>query len=591
MISAFLYLQLTSLQNRLRERFQRLKQPKYLVGAVVGLAYFYFFFVHRFQSPVRGRGNVAASTSLSPEMLPLLLTAAALGLAVITVLIWLIPNSRAALRFSEAEVAFLFPAPVTRRRLIHFKLLRSQLGILVSVFFFTVIFRRAGTALGGSPWTHAAGWWVLLSTINLHLLGASFAREQLLARGVTATRRQLLVVAVLALLILSGWTWARDHIPAPTAADLADLTTALSYVGQVLAQAPFSWVLAPFTWLLHPYFAAGTTEFFLALGPALLVLAAHYWWVVRADVAFEEASLEQAREHGERQAAIRSGDWRAARAAGQKTTPRPDPFPLAATGPAVTAFLWKNLLALGPFFRFRTALITAGLIIGFHVWAAATRLNPHVYMLTLLLPLAFGAWLLVIGPMLMRSDLRLLVSHFDLLKSYPLRGWQVILGSLLPAIVLIVIGEWLLLLLAGPSALAAPINRQLAGAVLGTGAAGIALVLPPLVGLLLSIPYAATLFFPAWTEVRGPRGGGIEAMGQRLIFFAGYLLVLAVALLPATLCAGLTAFIAHWLGGMVAAIVSAAIVASLIIAAEFAAVVWWLGDRFERLDLSAEMPR
>jgi hypothetical protein len=30
-------------------------------------------------------------------------------------LAWMIPHERAALTFTEAEVAFLFPAPVTRR--------------------------------------------------------------------------------------------------------------------------------------------------------------------------------------------------------------------------------------------------------------------------------------------------------------------------------------------------------------------------------------------------------------------------------------------------------------------------------------------
>jgi hypothetical protein len=36
MISALFYLQFHSVKNRLRLRFRRLKQPKYLAGAFVG---------------------------------------------------------------------------------------------------------------------------------------------------------------------------------------------------------------------------------------------------------------------------------------------------------------------------------------------------------------------------------------------------------------------------------------------------------------------------------------------------------------------------------------------------------------------------
>ena len=45
MIGALFYLLFTSWKNRLLWRIRRLKQPKYLVGAIVGAGYFYFFFL------------------------------------------------------------------------------------------------------------------------------------------------------------------------------------------------------------------------------------------------------------------------------------------------------------------------------------------------------------------------------------------------------------------------------------------------------------------------------------------------------------------------------------------------------------------
>ena len=45
MIAALFYLQYHSTRNRLVTRFKRLQQPKYLIGAIAGGLYFYFYFI------------------------------------------------------------------------------------------------------------------------------------------------------------------------------------------------------------------------------------------------------------------------------------------------------------------------------------------------------------------------------------------------------------------------------------------------------------------------------------------------------------------------------------------------------------------
>ena len=113
MIGALLYLQLESIKNRLRMRLRRLKKPKYLAGAAVGAAYFYFFF---FRNLFGGRRSVAAEAdAASTETLLLFELVGALALFLMVLSAWIFPHERAALLFSEAEIAFLFPAPVTRR--------------------------------------------------------------------------------------------------------------------------------------------------------------------------------------------------------------------------------------------------------------------------------------------------------------------------------------------------------------------------------------------------------------------------------------------------------------------------------------------
>jgi ABC-2 type transport system permease protein len=178
-----------------------------------------------------------------------------------------------------------------------------------------------------------------------------------------------------------------------------------------------------------------------------------------------------------------------------------------------------------------------------------------------------------------------------LLKSYPLRGWQIVLGSLTSPIVLLAATEWLLLMLGAPILGGTPRAATLGVGLFAIGSFGIAVILPPLTGMMLSIPFAATLYFPAWIENSSGRGGGIEVMGQRLIFFAGYVIVLLVALLPAVVCGGIAAFALNWIIGKFAAVVAATVVGSIILTGEFATTVWWLGERFERFDLSREFPR
>ena len=146
----------------------------------------------------------------TPEHRALVESLAALVLLVVMLLMWIIPHERAALMFTEAEVAFLFPAPVGRRTLIHFKLLKSQAAILFSALFMTLIGRWGG----GNYLFRFIAWWGLLSIINLHLLGSSFARTLLLERGISNWRRRLFVLGGAGLAAAGVFLWARRRAAA-----------------------------------------------------------------------------------------------------------------------------------------------------------------------------------------------------------------------------------------------------------------------------------------------------------------------------------------------------------------------------------------
>ena len=440
MTGALLYLQLTTLQNVACQRLSRLRQPRYLIGLIVGFAYVYFFFFRR--PTYRGyRGHGPAGSSAEVGLLVTLGLVVAIMVGRIAYA-WIFSVKRAALAFTEAEVSFLFPAPISRRALVHFKLLKSQWRILISALLLAVLSNRF-SQLGGNAWAHAAGWWILLSTVELHGIGASFTRQRLLDLGLNPGLRRVLFGGAAVLAGVIAWWWLRRHVPAPAATDLADSAAMVRYLHAVAAIPPVPWVLAPFRWVLQPFFATDGAAFLRALGPALLVLAAHYAWVLRAEVSFEEASIDLARRHAERLAAIRAGGgWRGLRRPSRR---RREPFALRPAGPAPLAFLWKNLISAGPWFYPRNwLLLSAAVLAALLGLAASPSFRPWLITVQVVV-LPVSVWVLFAVPMLMRRQVHLMLERLDVVKTHPLRGWQVVLGEMLAPIVLITAIEWLLL--------------------------------------------------------------------------------------------------------------------------------------------------
>ena len=566
-------------------RFKRLKQPKYLIGAIVGGAYFYLYFF-RYLFGIPGRRPVA----LQPVAggMELYESLGALVLFAIILLAWIIPHQRVALAFTEAEVAFLFPAPVSRQGLIHFKLLRSQTAILFTILLLTLIANR----FGGRAWIHAAGWWVILSTLNLHFLGSSFARTLLLDRGISNWRRRLGILVLLLVSLAIVIVWASRSLPPFKATPIQDLENGSqfiaqlqTYLKQVLVAGPVPYLLFPFRLVVRPYLANNGASFLLALGPALALLALHYLWVARSDVAFEEASVEASQRIAEKVAAIRSGNWQASR---KNRKAKRAPFNLNPTGLPAIAFLWKNLISAGAAFSLR-AWITLAVLAGASAIGARSAGGDSVLVVVLAMSAMLMGFTLLMGHQFLRQDLRQDLLLTDVLKTYPLRGWQIVLGEILaPAAILTGI-QWVVLVIA------AGLLFQTPGAVLTRTAIleialSAALILPLINLLNLQIPNAAVLLFPGWFQAGKEGPHGIEATGQRLVFLLSQFIVIFLALLPAAVIFGLM-FVglrflgAHWLVALPPAVIAVA----LVLACEATLGLLWLGRFFDRFDLSKEL--
>lgn len=584
-LSALWYLQSRSLVNRVRSRLLRLRQPKYLIGAVVGFGYLWMVgFRHLFTGAVSHRSPVDGVV-MSPEF--------RLGLQAIAMLVfliflagsWVFAGDRASLQFSEAEVAFLFPAPVGRRALIQFRLIRLLLGSLFSAVVFNFFTGRA--LHDGHAVFRLAGLWVVLSTLGLHALGASFAAQRLTERGLSGMRRRLLVLGVVSVLMLALWSWGRAVAAEQMPQGFEEFG---AWLGRLPTMGPVPWLFLPIRWVVAPWFAGSWAEFIRSMLPALAVLLAHYVWVIRADVAFEEASVEASKKRAERLASAREQRMGAAP---KPTRSRRDPFTLAPTGFPPMALLWKNLISAGQIFTLRFWLLMVWiLVVGGTVASRVFKGSQETNPVQLILAGFFAVVFLLsfaLGPQVFRNDFRTDLKNADWLKALPLPAWQIALGELMAPVCLMVSVQWILLVVVAifSRGLELWVGPQLdAWRWQALGSAF--LLCAPMDLLLIALPNAAALLFPAWVQIGTDRQAGIEAMGQRMIFVAGQMLILLVALLPS---AGV-GFAVIWLASRVMELPNAiplgAIAVTMVLALEGWLVVRALGVAFSRFDISQE---
>lgn len=569
MIGALVYLQVTSLKNTAKSRVQRLKNPRYLFAALVGAVYFLILFFGR-RSGIPGGPR--------PDWVELF---GGFALFVAVVVAWILPSSRAALAFSEAEVAHLFPAPVRRRTLIHYKLIKSQLTILASTALIALVSHR-WAFLAGSMWLHAAGWWLICSLYNLHLIGASFARERLQLAGLSVFRRRVVVLAAVGLVAGTTLFFYRNRPPDPTGNDLADIWALGAYVSRILGTAPVSWLLVPFRIVVRPMVATDLGAFAVAVWPVVLFLVAHYVWVVRSDVAFEEASVALAQKRAD-EAASRHGPG------GKLKKRRKDPFVLLPTGMPSMAFLWKGLLGAGPFYYPQYWFVAGGVLCLGEILLGRNPLYRPLVGTLLAFCTAVGLYGLIFGPILARRGLAGLLQRIDVAKIYPVRGWQIVLGELLCPVVIFCMFEWIVLSLLLLAVLFLKTGTDISAAMVLAAWLCSWLVLVPVSALLFALNFTGALYFPAWVSSATHSEGGFEKVGHRLLFFVGYMVVLAVALLPAALFASVPVGIFMVVGLPVMAVVTGSLTASAILVVELGVAIMWLGKRFEQFDLSVEL--
>ena len=580
MSGVFLYFLTRTFKNRILSLAARLRRPRYLISAAVGLAYLYLVFLHQYFSRPRTRTRAPLPPDLAA--LPLLEAAGALFLLGLVLLPWIWPGRGAeGLRFSEAEIQFLFPAPLSRRALIHFRLAKMQFGTIFTVLVSFLFFGR------GKVFAHPAFFlavlWIVYSFLGLYHVGASLAQTSLARHGTSGYKVQAWAFGFLAALLTSILVWLKwflPPLPEPTAAQLADFS---GWLVRATQSGPAYYFLLPLRALIRPAFAPDAAAFVQRLAPALLILGLVYLWVMRSDAAFEEASLARARKLAGQLEAARKGIAR--RPGGAANKLRRPPFALSPSGHAHTAIFWKNLISIGRLDTLRIIPILAVVAVGLAVALSSRAGERDVVpaMIGTFAGMAAG-FLALIGPLLVRDDFRNDLLQAELLKTYPIPGRSVALGEVLAPAAVLAAGEWILLLISGwllpgvgkwhPTV---P-QRFLVGASLG-------LLLPCFSLLGLLVQNAAALLLPGWVQLGKGRRQGIEAMGQRLISMAATWLLLLCAVLPAAVLFGIVFFAGYRFLGM-AILPPASLLAACGLLAEAGLAVLWLGRLFDKFDVS-----
>ena len=585
MTRAFLFLLMRSSRNRVLAILRRLRRPKYLAFALVGLGYLYLVFFRQMMS--RPRSSRALPLPADVAMLPLMETIFSLALLGLVLLPWLWPGRGSdGLRFSEAEIQFLFPAPVSRRALLHYRLVKMQLGVLFGVVISFVFLGRG--RIYAHPVYALATLWLVYSFLALYYLGTTLVQTSLVQHGVSGIKRQAWVLAILAALaaMIGIWLkWFLPPLPQPGGLALQEIS---AWLLRLTEAGPAYYFLLPFNALVRPAFAPDPASFYLRVVPATGIVAAAYLWVMHTDVVFEEASLEKARRTASLLEAAGSGGLRTSRRL-RSNAGRPL-FRLKPTGFPGTAVFWKNLVAIRRTGALTIVPVIAVVGVGMAVVFAGRGGRGEVATAVIgSLAGVMAGFMTLIGPTMVRDDLRTDLAHMELLKTYPLPGWSVVLGEVLAPTSFLALTQWILLLISAwtiPSLGA----WHFSGAHRLAIGISIAMVLPGITLMGVLIQNAAVLILPGWVPVGRERRRGVEAMGQNLITMAATVLALILAAVPAGLLFALVWIPGYLAGWALAALPPAALLAALGLIAEAALGILWLGRVYDRFDVSREGP-
>jgi ABC-2 type transport system permease protein len=572
-LRAFLLVTFASFKNRIVVRVKRLRNPRYLVSTIVGLAYFWFMFLRR------SHMQMAKIVTMSGfHVGELGRDVASLAIFLLLLLVWAAPQQSGGVELSEAEIGFLFTAPLSRAQLLLYKLFRSIPPLLFSVFFMTLFGFRQAKAIG-----LLTGFAVL--TVYMMMVGQARARLKVARIGFL-----IRTAVVLAIAIGVGWLFVHE-LGGPE-----QLRPALQALGAGKAQAAIDVAEAPFhhpllrTLLFLPrifamaLFPATTLQLFVSILALLAFGYICFLLAARVSVSFEEASMAVSKKRLDRNLRMQG------RRAGRQFLIRrlPPPFRLSPLGAPEVAIVWKNVTAamrMG-----LPALVIIGLIFGVNMIQGLKAHDSSLQSLFTMLALFYAAAFPFFGTAVFTQDLRLDLPRIELLKGYPISGERLVAAELAAPLTIVSVIE--LMFLSGAAILASRLAHP-GKLALAADPKSIVLALLftiPLIGAQLVIRNAAPILLPAWAMRSKEEPRGFVMTGQRLVMLFGNLLILSIVLLPAFLLFIPALLLAgHYFPDNPVALALASVPSVAVLCLEVFIGVKALGAQFEKIDVTNDL--
>jgi hypothetical protein len=567
-IGTFLRVAFLTLKNRLLHRVRRLRDPRYLIGAIAGAAYFWFLLFRRSMGAHSSNGKLIMITTAGSAVVA---DCAALIVLLLMITAWALPADSGGLEFTETEIAFLFPAPLRRRDILLYKILRAQPQALFSALIMTVLgWWRNGLFVGV---------WAAISVLSVYFTMVSLGRARLRLMHVGFFARLGGVAAILA-----GLYWiAKSEVMAINFRALKNAHGVMNALS-----VPFHKPLVR-TILFIPHLIASSaippSVASLAMSvPIVLALGVGFFYIAAGlNVSFEEASIAASSKKAARQQRVRgqrSGSFVMFRRL-------PPPFKLRETGPVEVAVIWKNMIAL---VRNSIAWVVVfasimAFMLGIALWShetvAYTGIGSALLFMACFFPLA--------GPNVFSNDLRLDMPRLEVLKSYPISGERLIAAEIAAPLLVISILEMLFATSASIMMGMGEANKLTAFVATPQFIIGVLLLTLPVCAVQLVIRNAAPVLFPAWAMRSKDEPRGFVMTGQRIVTLAGNLFVLAIALLPAGIIFVPSLLLAHkFFPGDPALVGIAAMPAVAVLLTEAWMGIKALGAQFEKLDITNE---
>lgn len=568
MIGTFLTVAFLTLKNRIIQRLRRLREPRYLIGAIAGAAYFWFLLFRRSVAPHPDNGKLIMKTL---SVSPVVVDCAAVILLLLMITAWALPADSGGLEFTETEIAFLFPAPLRRRDILLYKIVRAQPQALFSAFVMTVLgWWRNGLFLGV---------WSAISVLGVYFTLVSLGRARLRLMHVGFLARVAGVAAIVA-----GLVWIGKYE-----------ISAINFKGLKNAPQVMNALSVPFhkplirTILFIPRLIASAAippsfGMLLISVPIVLALGVLFYFVAAGlNVSFEEASIAASQKKANRQDRVhgqRAGTFVMFRRA-------PAPFKLQETGPVEVAVVWKNMIAL---VRNSIAWVVVfaailAFMLGIALWShetvAYTTIGSMLIFLSCFFPL--------MGPNVFSNDLRLDMPRLEVLKSYPISGERLIAAEIASPLLVISILEMLFATSASIMMGLGEPNKFTKFIATPQFIVAVLLLTLPICAVQLMIRNAIPVLFPAWAMRSKDEPRGFVMMGQRLVTLAGNLFVLGVSLIPAAIVFLPSIWIAFkFFSGNPAFVAVATMPAVAVLLAEVWMGIKALGAQFEKLDITNE---